>query len=85
MSQFPEIKRPVAPDTTTPKPPRDYESGIYRVGRVRAEMVRGYADGKPHDTTTYFKEFDQHWTHKQGEVTLTTGYANHGKSEMLNE
>ena len=86
MPLIPKIERPAAADANPPeKPPRNYESGIYRVGRVRAEMVHGYTHGKPRGTTTYFRDFDQHWTHKTGEVTLTTGYSNHGKSEMLNE
>ncbi|GGG60803.1 hypothetical protein [Hymenobacter glacieicola] len=80
-----ELRLPAGPAAAPEKKERNYESGIWRVSRVKDAMLHGYTHGKPRGTTTYFREFDQHWTHKQGEVTLTTGYANMGKSEMLNE
>lgn len=72
-------------DQPQPKPKRDYEAGVFRASRLKEAMLHGWAHGKPRGTTTYFRAWDEHWTHKPGEITLTTGFANHGKSEMMDE
>ncbi|NVO33485.1 hypothetical protein, partial [Hymenobacter lapidiphilus] len=83
MFNIPGLELSAAPASAAA--PRNYEAGVHRVSRVREAMRYGHAHGKPRGTSTYFRDFDAHWTHKAGEITLTTGYANHGKSEMMDE
>ncbi len=68
-----------------PKPtaPRNYAAGIAQPDAVRAEMMQGFRYGKARGETTHWKEWDQHFTWKAGEVNGWTGYNNSGKTEAL--
>lgn len=60
-------------------------SGIFCIDDVRDSMLHTFEHGKTRGTTTYFPEYDNTWTHRSGEVTLWTGYANEGKSTFLKQ
>lgn len=59
--------------------------GIFTVDDVKVSMIRTFLTGKRRGETTHFKEFDEIWTHRTGEVTVWTGYANEGKSKFLKQ
>jgi twinkle protein len=57
--------------------------GIFTIEDVFKEMLYSFKYGKNRGTTTHIKIFDEHWTHRSGEVTIWTGYNNEGKSIQL--
>ena len=46
------------------------------------QMQHTYRNGKLRGSTTHFTAFDKHFTWKRGELTVLTGWPNHGKSEI---
>jgi len=60
-------------------------SGVYGIDDVKDSMLYTFDNGKRRGTTTYYDEFDEIWTHRTGEVTVWTGYANQGKSKFLKQ
>ncbi len=50
---------------------------------ISQEIINSYHQGDSKGTTTYFKTIDEHWTWKNGELTLMGGIANHGKTTLM--
>lgn len=59
--------------------------GIFNLDDVKDSMLATFDNGKVRGTTTYYPDFDKVWTHRSGEVTTWTGYANEGKSTFLKQ
>ncbi|MCY1636594.1 DnaB-like helicase C-terminal domain-containing protein [Marinifilum sp. D737] len=59
--------------------------GIFRCSDVLDEVMHHYKNSQPRGTTTYFKNIDECWTWRLGELNLWTGYNNEGKSQMLKQ
>jgi twinkle protein len=57
--------------------------GIIYLANVFENMQNTFRNGKRRGTTTYIKSLDNHWTWRDGEVNLWTGYMNEGKSSFL--
>ena len=53
--------------------------GVFDCSDFSNEIIDSYRNGQPRGTTTYFKQVDEHWTHRMGEVTIWSGYNNEGK------
>lgn len=60
-------------------------SGILRLRDRLPEMLDSFRTGKPIGETTWFGEFDDFFRWKKGQSNLWTGYANMGKSTLLNQ
>lgn len=60
-------------------------SGIFRAEDFRAQITDAYRYGQPKGSTTHFPEVDPKWTHREGEVTIWTGYNNEGKSLVVKQ
>ena len=58
-------------------------SGVFRLMDRGNEMLSSFRNGKVRGTTTHIKDIDKHWTWKDGEVTVWTGYQNEGKTKNL--
>lgn len=59
--------------------------GIFTTEDVKDKMIYSFLNGKNKGTTTYFKEFNNCWTWRTGELNIWTGYNNEGKSQFLNQ
>lgn len=59
--------------------------GVLNWDDIEKEMDRIYEHGFPHCDTIGFKQFDEHFSFRVGEVTGITGIPNSGKSEFLNQ
>jgi len=57
--------------------------GIITIHDVCLEIINDYNNGLNKGTTTYFSDWDKHFTWRRGEVTIWTGYNNEGKSTFL--
>ncbi len=57
--------------------------GVFEANDFKSEILESYRNGQSRGSTTYFSNIDKCWTHRQGEVTLWTGYMNEGKSLLL--
>ncbi|MDD4515669.1 BT4734/BF3469 family protein [Massilibacteroides sp.] len=53
---------------------------IIYLDNVRESMIEGFHTGKARGKTTYFEDFDKHWTWRKKEVTFVSGIGNMGKS-----
>lgn len=49
------------------------------------QMVYDFENGQIKGTTTYSKDFDNHWTWRPSELTVLTGYANEGKGTFYKQ
>lgn len=58
---------------------------IQSISDVRGLMLENYNNGLERGTDTYFKEFNNAWSWRPGEVNLVTGYQNEGKSLFLRQ
>lgn len=64
----------------------DPASFIYTAdSETEEEMVRQLHEGLDKGTTTHFKSIDPHWTWRNREFNIWTGYNNEGKTTILNE
>lgn len=54
--------------------------GIHEVGDLFPSMLENFRKGVPLAPTTRFRETDEYWRWKKGDVGLFTGYANWGKT-----
>lgn len=61
------------------------ESRIFTIEDCRTDMLEDLRTGHERGTTTYFKEFDNCWSWRPGEVNIWSGYANEGKSLFLKQ
>lgn len=59
--------------------------GVFDCSDFSNDIIDSYRNGQPRGTTTYFKQVDEHWTHRMGEVTIWSGYNNEGKSLFLKQ
>lgn len=59
--------------------------GIFECKDFENEILFSYRNYQPIGTTTYFKNIDENWKHRLGEVTVWTGYNNEGKSLLLKQ
>lgn len=59
--------------------------GIFECNDFESQILYNYRNSQPVGTTTYFKDIDEVWKHREGEVTIWTGYNNEGKSLMLKQ
>lgn len=57
--------------------------GIFTVDMVFDSMLHTFRNGKQRGTSTYWKVIDEHFTWRQSEVNIWTGYQNEGKSTFL--
>lgn len=61
------------------------KSNLYTPESEKDKMLNGLKTGKIKGTSTYIDILDPAWTWRNGEVTLVTGMANEGKSEILKQ
>lgn len=54
--------------------------GVYYLSGIKSEMLENFKRGIQLSPTTRFKEMDEFFRWKKGDVVLTTGYGNHGKT-----
>jgi twinkle protein len=59
--------------------------GIITIYDVCDEIFADFKNGQNRGTTTYYYKFDNHFTWRNGEVTIWTGYNNEGKSTFLRQ
>lgn len=59
--------------------------GIYTIEDVKDSMLLTFNNGKRKGETTHWRELNENYTHRMGEVTLWTGYMNEGKSTFLKQ
>lgn len=57
--------------------------GIFTASNEKLQMLDSFRNGKKRGQTTHWKEIDEAWTWRTGEVTIWTGYQNEGKSLFL--
>jgi len=57
--------------------------GVFTVDMVFDSMLHTFRNGKQRGTSTYWKVIDEHFTWRQSEVNIWTGYQNEGKSTFL--
>jgi twinkle protein len=57
--------------------------GVISIYDTYKDIIHDYHNGQNRGTTTYFQDFDKHYTWRAGEVTIWTGYNNEGKSTFL--
>lgn len=57
--------------------------GVYEVSDLFPSMLENFRKGVPLAPTTRFKEGDEYWRWKKGDLNLVTGYANWGKSFFI--
>lgn len=60
------------------------DKDIIYLDNVRQSMFEGFKTGKAKGTTTYFPDFDKHWTWRKKELNFLGGIGNIGKTTMLN-
>ncbi|WPZ08799.1 bifunctional DNA primase/helicase [Roseivirga spongicola] len=58
---------------------------VYTAKDAKDELVRQLKEGRVKGSTTYFTDIDQAWTWRKKELNLWSGYANEGKSLILNQ
>lgn len=58
---------------------------IVSIQDCREDMLQDLRTGQERGSDTYFKEFNNAWTWKPGELNIWTGYANEGKSLFLKQ
>lgn len=61
------------------------QEGVFGAKDFYDDIYNDYLYGQPLGTTTHFLEVDTHWKHREGEVTIWTGYNNEGKSLFLKQ
>lgn len=57
--------------------------GVFDLEGNFQEMLETFRAGKVRGTTTYFENIDKHWTWRNSEVNLVTGYNNEGKTNLM--
>lgn len=57
--------------------------GIYYLEDIFASMLENFRNGIQLAPTTRFDEVDEYFRWKKGDITLCTGYGNHGKSFFI--
>jgi len=57
--------------------------GVFTVDMVFDSMLHTFRNGKQRGTSTYWGVIDEHFTWRQSEVNIWTGYQNEGKSTFL--
>ncbi len=57
--------------------------GIYEVDDIFPTMLKNFKSGIQLAPTTRFKDLDEYFRWKKGDITLCTGYGNHGKSFFM--
>ena len=66
------------------QPEEDFSSKDFvKVENIEDDMWHTFDTGLDKGETTYFKEFDEHYRLKRGELTLFHGITNHGKSTFV--
>jgi len=58
-------------------------TGVKKADEIWDKMLHGFIHGKERGKTTHFTEFDNNFTWKKGEVSLTIGRPNSGKTEFM--
>jgi DnaB-like helicase C terminal domain len=72
-----------APVTAAAEKPKINPKTILTARSSRAAILEHYHNGLGNGETTRFHDLDKYWTWKRGELTVATGYPNHGKSEFV--
>jgi twinkle protein len=57
--------------------------GVYYLEDIFESMIENFRAGIKLAPTTRFREFDEYFRWKKGDITLCTGYGNHGKSFFM--
>lgn len=57
--------------------------GIYYLEDIFPSMLENFRNGIKLSPTTHFKQMDEYFRWKKGEINLCTGYGNHGKSFFM--
>lgn len=57
--------------------------GVYYLSGIKGEMVENFKRGVQLAPTTRFPNMDEYFRWKKGNIVLTTGYGNHGKSTFI--
>lgn len=57
--------------------------GIYYLDDIFPSMIDNFRNGIQLAPTTHFREMDEYFRWKKGEINLCTGYGNHGKSFFM--
>jgi twinkle protein len=57
--------------------------GVYYLDDIFESMLDNFRKGVQLAPTTRFREFDEYFRWKKGDITLCTGYGNHGKSFFM--
>ena len=61
-----------------------HQKDVIYIDNVRGSMEEGFKSGRARGATTYYNEFDKHWTWRKREVTFVGGIGNMGKTIMMN-
>ena len=80
MPPFPRAHRPAATDAA---PPEAAGLGVQPLDAVLAAARAFYLDGLGNGDTTHWPCLDEYWTWLRKEITVVTGYPNHGKSRFI--
>lgn len=57
--------------------------GVYYLEQIFPDMLESFKEGIKPAPTTRFDEMDDYFRWKKGDITLCTGYGNHGKSFFM--
>jgi len=60
------------------------QKDLIYIDNVKDSMFEGFKSGKAKGKTTYFEDFDKHWTWRRKEVSFVGGIGNMGKTIMIN-
>jgi twinkle protein len=61
----------------------DFSKGVFKANSLKDSMIETFRNGKKRGDSTRFAGIDDRWTWLKTELTVITGFPNHGKSEIM--
>jgi twinkle protein len=65
------------------EPRTDYDKGVFEVKSLKESMLNTFLNGKKRGESTRFPMIDEQFSWLKTELTIITGFPNHGKSEIM--